>query len=352
MSRSTLQRQSVRLCVVLCAGLMLAACGQGDDDKPSTNAPTLAPPTSITYLAVSPAMSYAGIYAAQTQGYFDDEQLVLQTLYTDEDETLRGQDMVDLVVGGQADFAFAGADRLLTARQAGQPVVAIMAISQRDPSAVLSLSESGIERPDDLIGKKIMAWNSESIFRLFAAQVGLDISQLTLVPAGDVDLRGGISMFLTGQVDAVVANAVEVEPPLRALGLEYNVLYFYEYGVAMYPNLIFTTETMLRDHPATVQHFVNAVLRGTQYAIENPDTLAEWFGETYAKQLGTGRAASQVEVMRGLVPLINPPDSNIGMMTDATWQFVYDAMVEAELLPAFEYRQAYTLQFLNAYYAE
>ncbi len=352
MCMSMLKHPSKRICLVLIAGLLLAACGQADDNNPSSPALTPTPLVNVTYLGVSPAMSYAGIYAAQTKGYFADENLIVQQLYSDHDDALRGQDLVDLVVAGKADFASAGADQLLIARQAGQPVVAIMAIYQRDPTAVLSLGDSGIQRPEDLVGKKIMAWNSENILRLFAAQVGLDLSQVTLVPSEGIDLRGGITMFLTGQVDAVIANSVEVEPPLKALGLGFNALYFYEYGIAMYPNLIFTTEAMIRLHPDVVQQFVNAVVRGTEYAVQNPDAMGEWFAEAYAADLGAGRATSQVEVMRGLVPLINPPSSMIGMMTATTWQFVHDAMVEGGLLEAFEFRQTYTLHFLNAYYTQ
>ena len=116
---------------------LLAACGGGDDEGKSDEASAVNPDT-VTFLTNIPNPSFAGLYVAEKEGYFTAEKLTVRTLYTDEIPDLVGQDAIDLVVEGRAEFSQASADRLLTAREAGKPVVAIMAIFQRDPTAIIS----------------------------------------------------------------------------------------------------------------------------------------------------------------------------------------------------------------------
>lgn len=348
MQRRTLRRLVPMVLVVA----LLAACGTDKSSKANQPSATQATPADVTFYSVLPGVSHAGIYAAQTQGYFAEENLNLTLNYAPSFSTSEEADAVTLVANGMADFGSAGIDRILQARASGKPIVGIMSIYQRDPTAVLSLDGSGIEQPSDLVGKKILPLVYESVFRLFARQVGLDMNTVTLVPLENATLVQVVAIFLTHQVDAVVMNGTEGMVQLKKGGFPAHAIYFNDYGVAMYPNVIFTTEDMIQQHPDVVQHFVNAVLRGTTYALDHPADIADYVVTTYASVMDPRQVGSQGELMQAIIPLLRPVGSQPGMMTDATWQYVYDGMVAADLLQPQPLTAAYTLRFVDAFYQE
>ena len=325
---------------------LLAACGGGDDDK--SDGASAVNLDTVTFLTNIPNPSFAGLYVAEKEGYFTGEKLTVRTIYTDEIPDLVGQDAIDLVSEGRAEFSQASADRLLTAREAGKPVVAIMAIFQRDPTAIISLAEKGIATPDDLVGKTIIYLDRGVMLNLFAQEVGLDLSQVTILE--DLDVSAAMGMFMSGQADGVVSSVTEVGVGMQQMGLAMNTILFYDYGVAMYPNVVFTTEAFLQEKPEVVQRFVNAVLRGLQYAVDRPADVATWFEENFPDSVLVQQPGSLVPSLEAIVPLWHPQGSDVGMMSAATWQFIHDAMVEGGFLAATDVTQAYAMQFLEAYY--
>ncbi len=335
----------IHLTLLVALVALLAGCG--GDDETEKSSPT-ATPATVTFVGSTPGISFAGIYGAKREGYFADESIDVREIYSNDVPELNGLDSIDLVVSGQADFAIAGADRLLLAREQGKPVVAILALYQRDPTAVIAMAGKGINKPEDLVGKTIIHLNRGAIFNLFAQKVGLDLGTVTILQ--DVEVGEGIVMFMTGQVDAAIVSSTEVIPTLRTMGLDYTTLMFYDYGVAMYPNLIFTTETLINEQPDVVQRFVNGMLRGMQYAVDNPADISTWFETTFPDSVLIQQAGSIAGTMEALIPLFHPQGSEVGLMNADTWKFVHDAMVEGDLLEPTTVTDAYTMKFLDAYY--
>ncbi|MBZ0320468.1 MAG: ABC transporter substrate-binding protein [Anaerolineae bacterium] len=334
------------LLMILLIALVLTACGKSED-KPKA---TQVPPAAVTFISVTPQIYLAGYFGAVSQGYFDEENLQASAVYTDSTLDRADSDVLAQVVAGDGQFGMVSADRILQAREEGQPVVAIASVYQRDPTAVIALKNKGITRPEDLVGKKLLIWTYETMFRLFASAVGLDMNQITFVTPPDGDIASGTTMWITNQVDAMVANGTDTAVQLSAIGIDYDIIYFNEYGVANYPNVLFTTEAMLRENPAVVQRFVNAFVRGMQYAVRNPEEMAAWFMENYGETLLPQQQGSQAQVMQAIIPLIAPPDSQPGMMNAETWQLIYDEMVKADLLEPMDVSRAYTTTYVDAHY--
>ncbi len=344
MLRPRIMRSVLPLLLVF--ALVATACDQSDD-KPEA---TQGPPVAVTFITVTPQIYEAGYFGAVSQGYFDKENLQPSIVFTDSTLEQADSDVLAQVLAGNGQFGLVGADRILQARQQGQPLVAVASIYQRDPTAILALKNKNITKPEDLLGKKVLVWTYETIFRLFAATIDLDISQITLVSPPEGSIAAGTTMFVTGQVDAMIANGTDAIVQLSGAGIDVDTIFLNEYGVANYPNVIFTTEAMIREQPDVVQRFVNAFVRGMQYAVRNPEEIGAWFIENYGDQLLVQQRDSQVETMQAIIPLIAPPDSQPGVMNADTWQFIHDAMVEVGLLEAQDVSKAYTRRFVDAYY--
>ena len=62
---------------------------------------------------------------------------------------------------------------------------------------------------------------------------------------------------------------------------------------------------------------------------------------------------SELESMNSSLPFLNPSGSNPGMMTASTWQFIYEMLRNQNILTEDQaIEEAYTMQFLDAIYAE
>lgn len=334
------------LFMIILIALVLSACGNSDDQSK----PDKTPPAPVTLIDVSPQLYQVGYYGAVSQGYFEQENLQPSIVFTHSTVEQADADVLAQVLAGKSSFGILSADRVLEARQQGQPVVAIASIYQRDPSAVIALDGKGISEPQDLIGKTVLVWKSGTMFRVFASELGLDINEITMVSAPDGSLVAGSTMFITGQVDAMVGYGTDAAAQLPSTGIDLDILYFTDYGVASYPNVLFTTEAMLHENPAVVQRFVNAFVRGMQYAVRNPDEIGAWFLENYGDQLLANQKRSLAALLQAMIPLIAPPDTQPGVMNAETWQSVHNAMVEIGVLEPLDVSQAYTRAFVDAYY--
>ncbi|KAB2860197.1 MAG: ABC transporter substrate-binding protein, partial [Anaerolineae bacterium] len=220
-----------------------------------------------------------------------------------------------------------------------------------DPNGVVALKPKGITRPEDLVGKEILFLSPQAVWDLFLHINHIDPNDVTIVTPPDGGLSENIMPFITGQVDAIVGPVYEFAKPLTAFDLEHDTIVFYDYGLQIYPNVVFTTQQFIEERPDVVQHFVNAMLRGLHYAVEQPKATAEWFVEHYDEFLLPEMLAFQDETMAAIVPLIDIGTSEIGMMEADVWQQVHEGMVELGLLDiSTAPGDAYTLEFLNAYY--
>jgi ABC-type nitrate/sulfonate/bicarbonate transport system substrate-binding protein len=138
---------------------------------------------------------------------------------------------------------------------------------------------------------------------------------------------------------------------MEKLNPNLNMLLLADYGVEMYSNTIFTTETMIQDHPDTVQAFVNSVLRGTQTALEGPADAARYVVNTYGSSMLNSDLDTQLAAMNRSLPLLYPTGNPPGMMSAKTWNHVHDMLVELGLIDAaIDTSKAYDLRFVETFH--
>lgn len=338
------------LILVLLVGV-LAACG---DKKESSDTPVEVQPVSIQLYLGAPQIEYAGVYAAISQGYFEDEKLNVEVKFAiTADATEQGLSSYDAVATGGAVFADGTAEGLLGLRQDGRDFVSLMALYQRDSRSIVSIPDKGIETPQDLVGKRLLIVpGTETITNVFLKTVGIDPTDVTLVKAEGQGVDWLVTQLLTGAVDAMVFS-IEGAAQMEAAGLGSRRIAFYDYGVQSYANVLFTSGQMVRENPEVVQRFVNAVLRGLQYVVERPEEIATWFVANYGDELHPLQVDVQDEAILAIIPLIQTATSKPGMMSAETWSYLSTNLTAIELLEAsVNPADAYTMQFLDAYYSK
>jgi NitT/TauT family transport system substrate-binding protein len=254
-------------------------------------------------------------------------------------------DAVAEVASGKADFGLTGDYTLVAARADGKPLVAIGAMLQRNPSAIISLAKSNIRRPQDLVGRTVAVADGGArlLYNALLKTQNIDPTTVNTISRKNF----GIDPLLKGEVDAIVGWIVNEAVQVRQLGQEPNVILLSDYGIESYNNVLFTTERMIKEKPDVVAKFLQAVIQGLQDVINNPEQAVD-HTIAYGKDL---KREDQHARLMAMLPLIGPAGTKPGMMDDKTWQATYQMELDQKFLSKpVDITGAYTLSFLKQIY--
>ncbi len=326
----TVIRTAVALLVLVS---ILAACGPQEIEKP---------PDQVTVqLKWIHQAQFAGMYAADIEGFYAQENMDV-TLNPGGPDMPADQTIADLV-GGEADFAIIGGDRLLTARSRGEPIVAIAAVFQRNPYVYVSLKDSGIERPQDLVGKTIMVGpDAEIQHQALLRKFGIAPTAIEQIP-----YERDVTPLVTGQIDVHVVYRTGTGLAFDETGYALNWLWIEDYGFHSYVDTIVASEALVEKNPDLVERFLRATLKGWRYAIENPDEAVDL---TWQRDPALSRDR-QVRMVAAQTPLIHTGEDQIGWMRAEVWREMHDMLLEQGILDEpLDLARVYTMEFLQAVY--
>ena len=264
---------------------------------------------------------FAGYYAAQDQGFYEDMCLDVTIVEGGVEIVPQTQ-----LANGDVDFALAWVPKALASREAGADIVNIAQIYQRSGTLQVSFADSGITTPADFEGKKIGNWGFGNEYEIFAAlaEAGLD-------PASDVELIGqqfDMVALLEGDIDAAeamtyneYAQVLEAENPDTGelyQPEDFNVISYEEIGVGMLQDAIWADAGRLEsdaDYQDQATRFVAASMQGWTYCRDN----AEECRDIVVAAGSTLGASHQLWQTNEVNKLIWPSPDGIGYIDAAAW---------------------------------
>ncbi len=264
---------------------------------------------------------FAGYYAAVEKGFYADAGLDVTLL-----EGNPSIVYTDAVVGGDAEYGVNNTD-LLIDRQKGKKVVVLGVIFQHSPNVLMAVKDRGLSVPSDFAGRTLMVTEGgeAEILSMFRNE-SVSLETLKFVPQS-WDLRDLVS----GRVDAVTAYTTNEPIQMRAMGKEYTLIRPLTYGIDFYGDCLFTTEEEIRRRPDRAKAFLDASIRGWEYAMENPEEICDLILERYSTRKPRDVLLQEAEAMRELiVPDLVP----IGFMNPGRWKHIGDTFVSLGSLSA------------------
>lgn len=327
--------------LALLVALALAACAA--PQQAATTSP--ATPLSLQ-LAWVHEYSSATIYAAAERGRFGEQGLdvtLIEGGFNDQGYI----EPIDQVLNGEGDFGMASAATIIQARAAGKPVVALATMFQRSPLAVISLADSGIAQPADLVGRRVAVAGGSSahVFKLLLESQGVDPASVTTVERTDY----GVEPLVRGEADALVAWVVNEGIQVREAGKEPSVMLISDYGIDTYDFVLFTTEQMIAERPELVERFLRAFTAGIADVIADPQQASELVLR-YNPELTLD---GQQQRLQASIPLMNPAGTTPGMMQPELWEQSQQILLElGELKAPIDLAAAYDTSFLERIYAQ
>lgn len=298
------------------------------------------PPTQIrVQLSWFHTVEFAGFYTAIEQGFYADENLEV-TLLPGGPEVSPTQAVID----GEADFGIVGSDAILLSRAAGESLTAVLTILRRSPVVLMTLGDSGIEAPSDFADKRVQRiapdMDSSYDIQLLAmlSQAGVDTESINFMEVTDYSLGA----LLSDEVDVYNAFSTNEVVDAELRGVDVNLIFPEEYGIQLYSDLLFANQEFLDQNPEVVARFVQATLKGYQYAIEHIDEAVDTT-LTYDESLDKDFQGAS---MRAEIPLIDTGDARIGLMDEVVWESTHTILLEQGLLAEpIDWKSAFTNEF-------
>jgi NitT/TauT family transport system substrate-binding protein len=216
----------------------------------------------------------AGYLLALSRGYFREVGLEVTI-----DGSGGSGDAVTRTASGAYQIGTADLSTLVefyTRNPASAPVF-VSALHDVSPQAIISLAHSNINRPQDLVGKRIGQGAADATSRMFPAFCrinGVDMATMTrqqVTPA----LRD--QMLLTRQVDAVTGFDQTVFFNLKANGVNPDTIKMMRYanfGMDLPGNGIIAGRAFLAEKPDVVRRFAAASTRCWHEVMANPTQAA------------------------------------------------------------------------------
>ena len=234
---------------------------------------------------------FAGYYAAQAQGYYREAGLEVQI----QEAEPNNLDPAQAVLQGDAEFGISNSDLLLL-RDRGDPVVALAAIYQHSPSIWLVTKRSGIDNIHNLAGKRGMVEPHAMELIAYLAQEGINLNKMVQVPHTFDPLS-----LISGKVDAMSAYSTDEPFFLEKSNIEYLTFNPRAGGIDFYGDTLFTTEAQLKNHPQQVQAFVDASLKGWDYALNHPYEIVDLIYNEYSQRHSREHLSFEAKMTRNLI---------------------------------------------------
>jgi len=260
-----------------------------------------------------PNSNHVGVYEALERGLFEEEGLEVE-VYTPADPST----ILQTVGAGRDDFGISYQPDLLLARSEGVPVVSVAGIVQHPLNSMMTLKESGIDRPGLLEGKKVGFAGipvDEGLLDTMLEQDGLDIEDVQLVNVG-FDLGPAL---MGRSVDAIVGPYWTHESIQMELeGYEVNVMRIEQWGVPDYYELVLVvSEETLSKRRDVVERFVRAFRAGYEAAAADPQAAVTTLQKASPESVNEEVERRGVEL---LAPLWTDGVPRFGWQEAARWE--------------------------------
>lgn len=277
---------------------------------------------TLNFLAAAPN---AGFMLAKQMGLYEKAGINLTI-----EEGKGSGTTAQMVATGQTDIGFADAPAAMQLRTKGAPVKIIAPVLQTNGFAIISLEETGIAAPKDLIGKRVAVQPGTAQTTLLDAILAsnqIDKGKLTVV---NIDPAAFVGALLEKRVDAILGGADFHSVQIRERGFKVRDLFYRDVGVPTVGLSMIARDDRIKADADLYRKFVEASLQGWDAARKNPsaaaDALVAQFPSVKKEQV-----MAQFDVVNKL--LCAPGATALGKVPEQNWTTTFDLLTQYLGLP-------------------
>lgn len=194
---------------------------------------------------------FAGSYIALQNGFYGGLDVTLQ-------QGGPNAPVEPPVVSGSALVGISAADYTAAAVSEGAPFKIIGVAMQNNPFAIASLAGNPVNRPADLIGKRIgMSLSNTPVLQAFCTLNGIDIDTVEIVPT-----QYSPQPLVAGEVDCLLCWATDLPVAMTIQGVENVTMLMADHGYAVHSQTYIATDDSLANRRADVVALMAGEARG------------------------------------------------------------------------------------------
>jgi NitT/TauT family transport system substrate-binding protein len=231
-------------------------------------APAAAAEKVTFVMSWAPDARWAAEFLAKERGYFAEEGL--EVSFANQRGSLAALQQVG---AGSAEFGAPDSGDVIFAREKGVPVKAITLVGRNTGIAFMSLKETNITKPQDLVGKKVGVQRASATwvgFQALMGKYGVDIDKLD-----KTETAFGLEVLLLKKVDIRPVMIFNEYVLAQHKGIPVNVMWLPDFGLNLPGLTISTNEKTLKERPKVVQSFVHATMRAREEAIKDKEAAMD-----------------------------------------------------------------------------
>ena len=197
------------------------------------------------------------------------------------DRSFGSGDALSKLASGAYDVGVADFSSLINydAAHPDDKITAVFVISERSAMSIVTLKKYNINKPQDLVGKKIADQQGEAsrvMFPAFAKANNIDPNSIGWVSVAP-NLRQPI--LVKGDADAAAGHRFTILVGLRALGVkddEVTLFPYADWGVRAFGNSVVVKKQWAAAHPEAMRGFLKCTASAIKLSITNPQQAITW----------------------------------------------------------------------------
>jgi len=268
------------------------------------------------YLSWKHQFQFAGYYAAIEKGYFKEQELYVTLV-----ENTTNDDVESAVIAGKYNYGV-GTAGLLLANDDYKKVSVLAALFQQSAVSLIALKSAGINNLRDLRNGDIVG-SIESKAMLKSARVNIDSIRFHGKKVGFDDL-------LSGKYDAISFYITDQALLLGNDSLLFNIFRPLEYGINFYGECLYANREEVTAFPARAEKLRLAVIKGWEYAVQNPEEIVQLIRRKYNSSLSENELRREADIT--INKLIRPLFNDIGDMQKSKWEQMANILYDFDLI--------------------
>jgi len=210
-----------------------------------------------------PQAQFAGYYVALNKGFYAEAGLDVKIIHPSASIYA-----IDLLKTGKADVVSSFLMDGIKARVRGIPLVNIAQLSQHSALMMVTKKTSGIDQIKEFRTKKLGIWSSgfDDIPVAFMRENNYNIELVRILSTINLFLMDGVdalTVMYYNEYDQIINSGVNED--------ELNTFFFSDYGFDIPEDGIYCLESSFTSRKEEMIKFVNATLKGWEYAEQNKE---------------------------------------------------------------------------------
>ena len=249
-----------------------------------------------------PQAQFAGYYVAQEKGFYKDAGVEVEIIHPS-----TSIQATSLLLSGKADLISLFLTTALSVRNQGTDLVNVGQISQHSAILIVTKKSGGIEKIDQLNGKKIGIWKSgfDELPKALISEKKLKVEWIPILSS--------VNLFMMGGIDAMTVMSYNEYDQIINSGLnedELNVFPLAEYGFDVPEDGLYCLRTTYQSKKATLDKFLLATLKGWDFTAANKEYALEVVIGRMQQAHVSANKVHQEWMLNKVLDLIAPGDKN------------------------------------------